>query len=87
MTAENELLLAQYCSNRSNETLRNRVFEAYLPLAGMIARKFSGRGVEYDDLYQVGGMALFKALERFDPDKGVHTAAVPQYICSCEDAP
>jgi len=82
MTAENELLLAQYCSNRSNETLRNRVFEAYLPLAGMIARKFSGRGVEYDDLYQVGGMALFKALERFDPDKGVKftTFATPTVV-------
>lgn len=82
MTAENELLLTRYCTDRSNEALRNRVFEAYLPLAGMIAKKFSGRGVEYDDLYQVGGMALFKAMERFDPDKGVKftTFATPTVV-------
>ena len=82
MTAENELLLTRYCSDRSNESLRDRVFEAYLPLAEMTAKKFSGRGVEYDDLYQVGAMALFKALERFDPEKGVKftTFATPTVV-------
>lgn len=82
MTAENELLLRQYCQDRSNTMLRDRVFEAFLPIAGMVARKFSGRGVDYDDLYQVGSMALFKALERFDLDKGVKfvTFATPTVV-------
>lgn len=82
MTAENEILLRQYCADRSNTGLRDLVFEAFLPLAGMVARKFSGRGVDYDDLYQVGGLALFKALERFDPDKGVKfvTFATPTVV-------
>lgn len=82
MTAENECLLHEYCLNRSNIRLRDRVFEAFLPLAGMAARKFSGRGVDYDDLYQVGSLALFKALERFDPEKGVKfvTFATPTVV-------
>ena len=82
MTAENEALLLKYCSDRSDTLLRDRVVEAFLPLAGMVARKFSGRGVEYDDLYQVGSLALFKALERFDPDKGVKfvTFATPTVV-------
>ena len=29
-----------------------------------------GKGVDYDDLYQVGAMALVSAVERFDPTKG-----------------
>lgn len=82
MTAENELLLKQYCQDRTNVALRDRVFEAFLPMAGMVARKFSGRGVDYDDLYQVGSLALFKALERFDLDKGVKfvTFATPTVV-------
>ncbi len=82
MTPENEVLLRKYCMNRADTVLRDRVFEAYLPLAGMIARKFSGRGVDYDDLYQVGALALFKALERFDADKGVKfvTFATPTVV-------
>ncbi len=82
MTAENEVLLKQYCQDRTNIALRDRVFEAFLPLAGMVARKFSGRGVDYDDLYQVGSLALFKALERFDLDKGVKfvTFATPTVV-------
>ena len=80
MTAEYEGLLHEYCLNRSD--VRDRVFEAFLPLASMVARKFSGRGVDYDDLFQVGSLALFKALERFDPEKGVKfvTFATPTVV-------
>ena len=82
MNAEKEALLVEYCSNRADTYLRDRVFEAFLPLASMVARRFSGRGVDYDDLYQVGSLALFKALERFDPDKGVKfvTFATPTVV-------
>lgn len=82
MTAEYEGLLHEYCLNRSDVRLRDRVFEAFLPLASMVARKFSGRGVDYDDLFQVGSLALFKALERFDPEKGVKfvTFATPTVV-------
>lgn len=82
MTMEKEALLIEYCSNRADASLRDSVFESFLPLVGMVARRFCGRGVEYDDLYQVGSLALFKALERFDPEKGVKfvTFATPTIV-------
>lgn len=51
--------------------LRNRIAEQYLYVAEILAKKFAGRGVEYDDLYQVASLALVKGIERFDPDLGM----------------
>lgn len=71
-------LLERYVASR-DPALRDELFERYLPLARAVARKFSGRGVETEDLEQVAGMALLKALERFDPARGFRfvTYAVP----------
>lgn len=51
--------------------LRNEIVERYLYIAAMIAKKFVGRGVEYDDLYQVASLAILKGIDRFDADVGV----------------
>ena len=51
--------------------LRNKIVEHYLYIAEIIAKKFVGRGVEYDDLLQVAFLALIKGVERFDPDLGM----------------
>lgn len=42
-------------------------------------RRFTGRGIEYDDLYQSGCIGLVKAAKGFDTDRGVQfsTYAVP----------
>ena len=71
-------LLERYAASR-DPALRDELFEHYLPLARAVARKFSGRGVETEDLEQVAGMALLTALERFDPARGFRfvTYAVP----------
>ena len=71
-------LLERYAASR-DPALRDELFEHYLPLARAVARKFSGRGVETEDLEQVAGMALLKALGRFDPARGFRfvTYAVP----------
>lgn len=71
-------LLERYAASR-DPALRDELFEHYLPLARAVARKFSGRGVETEDLEQVAGMALLKALECFDPARGFRfvTYAVP----------
>ena len=50
---------------------RNKLLEHYLYMAQIIAKKFTGRGVEYEDLLQVASMALVKAIERFDPSRGI----------------
>ena len=44
-------------------------------IAEIIARKFSGRGVDYDDLYQVASLALFKAIGRYDPERGIQLSS------------
>lgn len=50
-----------------------------LGLAHLCARRFMGKGVEYDDLFQAGCLGLVKAAENFDPERGVRfsTYAVP----------
>lgn len=44
-----------------------------------IVRRYLGKGVEYDDLYQLAGMGLLKAINGFDESFGVRfsTYAVP----------
>ena len=51
--------------------LRERIIESHLALAGHLARRFMNRGEPYDDLLQVGSLALVKAVDRFDPERGV----------------
>ncbi len=60
-----EALLQEYCETRSL-VLRNELLEYYLFIAEIAAKKFVGRGVDYDDLFQVASLALIRALERFD---------------------
>jgi RNA polymerase sigma-B factor len=54
-----------------DERLRNQLVEEHLGLAHQLARRFANRGESYDDLVQVASMALVKAVDRFDPDRGV----------------
>lgn len=72
--AQVEAMLKQYALTHSPE-YRDRVVEAHLYIAEIIARKFSGRGVDFDDLYQVAAMALFKAVDRFDLERGIKFAS------------
>ena len=67
---QTDQLLRRYVDTR-DAALRERIVEDNLYIAQIIAKRFSGRGVEYDDLYQVASMALFRAIDRFDPAKGV----------------
>lgn len=65
----NQELFDQYAKT-GNLDLRNRIVEAYLYMVDILIRKYLNKGVEYDDLYQVGAMALVSAVDRFDPGKG-----------------
>ena len=49
---------------------RNKLVEDHLYMIDILIRKYLGRGVEKDDLYQVGALALINAADRFDPDLG-----------------
>lgn len=63
-------LFSAYAQDRSVD-VRNEIVEKYLYIPSIVTKHFSGRGIESDDLYQVASLALIKAVERFDQDKGV----------------
>lgn len=60
----------EYAQNKNQDTL-DRAITAALPLSYAIAARFSGRGIETEDLRQVAAMALVSALNSFDPGRGL----------------
>lgn len=67
---DNRELFDAYKKSRSIED-RNKIVEKYLYIVNILVKKYLNRGVDYDDLYQVGSMALVLAAERYDPERGV----------------
>ena len=63
-------LFKQY-KETGDTRIRNEIAEKYLYIADILAKKFVGRGVEYDDLKQVAAFALIRGIDRFDPDLGM----------------
>ena len=55
--------------------IREQIVARTLPLARTIARRFSSRGEEMDDLYQVASVGLIHAIDRFDHTRGIDFAA------------
>jgi RNA polymerase sigma-B factor len=54
-----------------DRAIRDERVHSHLGLAHQLARRFSNRGETHDDLVQVASLALVRAAERFDPDRGV----------------
>lgn len=69
MTEVNELF--QRYKESGDIAIRNEIAEKYLYIADILAKKFVGRGVEYDDLKQVAALALLRGIDRYDPDLGM----------------
>ncbi|MDQ4040694.1 MAG: RNA polymerase sigma factor SigF [Actinomycetota bacterium] len=63
-------------------TVRDGLIERALPLAHQVARRYHRSGEPFDDLLQVARLGLCKAVERFDPERGVafSTYAVPTMV-------
>jgi RNA polymerase sigma-B factor len=72
---------ARFAETR-DAALRDDLVRAYLPLAEYLARRFLHRGVAADDLFQVASLGLVKAVDRFEPQRGVtfSTFATPTII-------
>lgn len=64
--------LERFIEYKKNPTVeeRNALVEDHLYMVDILIRKYLNKGVDYDDLYQVGALALVNAVERFDPSKG-----------------
>ena len=62
--------MQRYASERRPED-RDWLVRRYLPLARHVAARYSGGGEPIDDLEQVASLGLVKAIDRFDPARGV----------------
>ena len=59
-----------YALNPSDAAMEAAI-ESVMPLCELIARRFSGRGVEYEELKQVALKAAVAAIQGFDPERGL----------------
>jgi RNA polymerase sigma-B factor len=61
---------------------REQLIEQYMSLVRSLARRYSYRGEQFEDLVQIGAIGLIKAIDRFDLDRGVEltTYATPNII-------
>lgn len=71
MQTDRKRELLEAYSRTKDQAIRNDLAEEYLYLAQAVARRFTGRGVDLEDLVQVASIALLHAIERFDYDKGL----------------
>lgn len=54
-----------------DRAIRNRLVEEHLSVPDYYVRRYSGRGVERDDLRQVALLTMLRSIDRFDPDLGI----------------
>ena len=67
---------------RGDEEAREQLIMSHLNLVRFLAAKFKNRGEPLDDLIQVGTVGLIKAIDRFDPSRGLEftTYATPTIL-------
>ena len=80
-SVEDRALLRRY-HEEGDLAAREQLIEQYMSLVRSLARRYSYRGEQLDDLVQIGAIGLIKAIDRFDLDRGVEltTYATPNII-------
>ena len=78
---EDKILLRKY-HEEGDLQAREKLIEQYMSLVRALARRYSYRGEQLEDLVQIGAIGLIKAIDRFDLDRGVEltTYATPNII-------
>lgn len=55
---------------REIKLIRDDLIEKNLYIAEILSKKYSNRGIEFDDLYQIASLGLILAIDRFNADRG-----------------
>ena len=78
---DDKILLKRY-HEQGDLQAREQLIEQYMSLVRSLARRYSYRGEQLEDLVQIGAIGLIKAIDRFDIERGVEltTYATPNII-------
>src|SRR3954462_4838895 len=78
---DDKILLRRYHEDGDLQA-REQLIEQYMSLVRSLARRYSYRGEQVEDLVQIGAIGLIKAIDRFDLERGVEltTYATPNII-------
>jgi len=78
---EQTLLLIEKAQNNDQDAL-NILVKENSPLIKSVIKRYRNKGVEYEDLYQIGSMSFLKAIQNFDKNFNVRfsTYAVPMIL-------
>src|SRR5919197_300186 len=81
MPGNDRELLRRY-HEHGDVAAREQLIEQYMSLVRSLARRYSYRGEQLEDLVQIGAIGLIKAIDRFDLNRGVEltTYATPNII-------
>lgn len=71
LSAEQERSLAKLVMEKNDPRARDRLVRSNLRLVVNIAKKYVGRGLSLSDLVEEGNLGLIKAVDYFDPDRGI----------------
>src|SRR3954452_16695223 len=82
MPEKNDKALLRRYHEHGDLAAREQLIEQYMSLGRSLARRYSYRGEQLEDLVQIGAIGLIKAIDRFDVNRGVEltTYATPNII-------
>jgi RNA polymerase sigma-B factor len=82
MTRMDDKVLLRRYHEEGDLRAREELIEQYMSLVRSLARRYSYRGEQLEDLVQIGAIGLIKAIDRFDLERGVEltTYATPNII-------
>jgi RNA polymerase sporulation-specific sigma factor len=82
MLVDKEIQILIHKAQKGDQSAKETILENNVNLVRSVVHRFTNRGYEWDDLFQLGSIGLMKAIERFDINYNVKfsTYAVPMII-------